>query len=211
MPDDQAHNPGSVNPGSVKPGSVKPGSVKPGKANPGDARARTAPGDRTLERPPGQRYAARVALPESRDRPNGLRSLGYGTAAALVATIIWALGDAVLELSALALAAVAGWLVGVGTNYGAWHSAKHPRWPMLAIMGAILGLATWLAGGFLGHLLSLLLIPESTSTLADRLAQAPYLDNVAAERGPVVALEIGLIVGLAAWLSSRGDRRVKAQ
>jgi hypothetical protein len=124
-------------------------------------------------------------------------------AAALFA-LLWLLFAGVLgiDYGALVVAAVGGWAVGTAVAYGAWGEREHP--PLRPLRGTAVGLAlgAWLAGSVLDWLWAQASLPESTQSLAERLAQTPFLDWLSGQLSVLTVLQVGLLA-LFSWRASR--------
>jgi hypothetical protein len=177
---------------------------------------RPAPGDsrpRTLERPPGERYArptgtggAAGVAPSDR-RPNLLVGAARGVLAGLAVALVIAVIVGVLDLGLglLAVAALGGWLIGTAARSGSWsHRAPGPQ-ASVQVLALALAIATWLGGEVGAYLFSLLLRPDSALTFGDRLRQSPFLEWLGPQLGIREILEVLLICGVA-WYASRSPR-----
>lgn len=122
----------------------------------------------------------------------------WGVAAAVVVMLIWTVATGVVDLGAgmLVLAALGGWVIGAAVVRGAWGSAAHPANTRGMALGAGLGLAAWLGGTFLGHVLGVATVPDASTSLGERLAQVPLTD--ALTQRPLWIAELLLLVVVAA-------------
>lgn len=137
-------------------------------------------------------------------RPDRLR----GAAAGLAATLVTALAMGVLaaifqvELGLLAIAAVGGWAIGVSVAWGSWGFGVHPRMTGPPLLAAVLGGLAWLGGSVVDYLISLAILPGSTRTFQERVAQQPLGDYLGQQLSLVDGLAVVLLVTLA-WRSAR--------
>ena len=122
---------------------------------------------------------------------------------ALVFVLGWILLAAILELRVglVVLAAAAGWLIGTAVALGAEPGTlRRQRSTVLLAVGLCAGV--WLVGTFAAYLVSLAILPASSVDLATRMANAPFLDPVAAAFLPGGLLELLALAGFG-WLGAR--------
>jgi hypothetical protein len=183
---------------------------------------RPAPGEtqpRTLARPPGERYGgptmrADAAAPLGAAQPVAAQPLlaqrslvraalfGLPTAVGIGALFAFLIGVLDLDVGLLVPAAFGGWVVGVSTRAGAWPAGR--ALPSRAVRGLAIALAAfaWLGGQFGAYVLSLVLRPDSSLTLDQRVAQSSFLDWLSPQLSLLQVLELLLLCGIA-WYSSR--------
>jgi hypothetical protein len=167
---------------------------------------RPTPGEtsrRLLDRPPGDRYrrpttGADLPLPE---RPNLQRALALGLAAAVGVGFLFAVIVGILDvgLGLLALSALGGFGIGAAVHRGAWTGRREVPGRGVPAVAALLALFAWLGGHFGAYLFSLLLRPDSSLSFAERMAQSSFGDWLAPQLGVAQAIEIVLLVSLAAY------------
>jgi hypothetical protein len=118
---------------------------------------------------------------------------------ALVAALAWAVLRGVLELgpTALAVAAVGGWSIGV-----VLREARAP-----AILAALVALGAWLLGLIFSWLLAMALLPGSSRTLLERITGTPFLDWLAPQLGVLELVGLLIFVVVAAWTARPASRR----
>jgi hypothetical protein len=146
----------------------------------------TQPGER---RPPSITPPPSTTRPQAgpeRFRPRSLPvALGEALLVAFLSALAWAFLKGVLEFpGALAVAVVGGWLIGELL----WSVRMHPA------MAAGIAVVAWVAGLVLTWMTAMALLPESSRTFVERLAQTPFLDWLSPQLG---WLEIG---GLALYV-----------
>jgi hypothetical protein len=160
-----------------------------------------------LSRPPGDRYLAPV-LPSvpPLDRPLMGRVLALGSIPVIGYVVLYAVLQGVLDLSAglLAVSAGGGWLIGAAVRQGAWAGQVHRR--SRRPQGAAIALAAtaWVGGQVASWVVAMWILPGSTRTFEERLADSPFLDWLGPQLGLLEFLELALLVGLA-WYGSRSS------
>jgi hypothetical protein len=107
-----------------------------------------------------------------------------------------------VELGLLAIAAVGGWAIGVAVAWGSWGFGVHPLITGPPLLAAVLGGLAWLGGSVVDYLLSLAILPGSTRTFQERVAQQPFGDYLGQQLSLVDGLAVVLLVTLA-WRSAR--------
>lgn len=156
-----------------------------------------------LERAPGERYAppARQYAPV---HPYRLRGFTVGLTAALVTALAMGLLAAIfdVDLGLLAIAAVGGWAIGVAVAWGWWGFGLHPLRAGPPRLAAALGGLAWLGGSVVDYLLSLAILPASTRSFPERVAQQPFGDYLGQQISLLDGLEVVLLV-VVAWRSAR--------
>lgn len=164
---------------------------------PGEVRPAAA---RTLDRPPSDRYAPPAKPTEPVSASVDLAVFG-GILASIAGAALWLLAGGILDLGGglVVVAVVTGWLIGGAMAYGAWRGRPHLGASGIPRLAILLGLLTWLAGTALLYLYAEITLPESSLSLADRLASTPFLDWLAPQFLPLGPLEILLIAGVSWW------------
>ena len=160
---------------------------------------------RLLERPPGERFGAGNAAPESRLEPaSSGRAVALGTLAWVAVILGWLVlaGALGLDWGMIVVAAVGGWMVGTLVRSGAWSGGAHHPSLSLRLFAAVLAASTWLGGQFLVYLWTRVTLPASGLDLGGRIAATPFGDYLGGVIGPLDALEIVLLAAIA-WLSAR--------
>jgi hypothetical protein len=118
-------------------------------------------------------------------------------AAGLIAALAWAVLRSVLDITigSLVVAAVGGWAIG--------SSLRRAGSGVLPTL--VLAVAAWLFGLLLAWLVAMAILPESTRSLAERLAATPFLEWLVPQVGIV---EVGALVTwvVAAVLAVRRPR-----
>jgi hypothetical protein len=115
---------------------------------------------------------------------------------ALLSATAWAVLRGILELgvTALAAAAIGGWVMG-----NLLRGSRAPR-----ILAAAWAAMAWLVGLILSWTLAMAFLPGSTRSLPERLANTPFVDWLAPQFGP---LEIaGLVIGVGAAVYAARSR-----
>jgi hypothetical protein len=136
-------------------------------------------------------------------RPRLLRGLAYGIGMAFLFVLVWTVMAAILDLSAglVVLGAAAGWLTGTAVALGAEPGTmRRQRSTILLAVAVALGI--WIAGTALAYGVSLAILPGSTLDLFGRMANAPFLETVAAGFVPGGPLTLAALA-LFAWLGAR--------
>ncbi len=123
-------------------------------------------------------------------------ALGTALAMGLLAAIFQ------VELGLLAIAAVGGWAIGVAVAWGSWGFGVHPRMTGPPFLAAVLGGLAWLGGSMIDYLVSLAILPGSTRTFPERVAQQSFGDYLGQQLSLVDGLAVALLV-LFAWRSAR--------
>ncbi|HUG46858.1 MAG TPA: hypothetical protein VMP67_00415 [Candidatus Limnocylindria bacterium] len=110
------------------------------------------------------------------DRRRTLHAYDWGALAAVLAAVVYGLCWGVLNLQygLIAVAIMLGWVIGAAIRRGAWARAAHPATRRLQVLGAVLGVVAWLGGAFVAYLSSRLVLPGSSASLAERLADLPF-------------------------------------
>ena len=135
--------------------------------------------------------------------PDHVRGLTYGIAMAVPFAAVWAVGDAILDLGGglVVVAAVAGWLIGTSVALGAEPgSVRRERGVVVLAVGVTLG--TWVVATLGAYLISMAILPGSTLSLLERMANAPLLEFSASQFLPFGPLELGALA-LFGWLGAR--------
>ena len=181
---------------------------------------------RRLERAPGERYAG-AGRPSGGDRArpssaagSGARgaerpasaptsgrvgpAVAFGVAALLAVAVVWALAVGLFDVTwgLVIVGAGGGWLIGAAVSYGAWRGTEHVEDARIRVIAAACGATAWLAGSFGGYLVGLLLLPASSASLGERIANAPFPAALTAQFSLVDVAAIVLLAVLA-WRTAR--------
>lgn len=172
-----------------------------------DEQPRPQPGDArppALAQAPGERYRPRSSVPAPLERPGLVRGIGLGLLAGLAVAAVSALLRSILDygVGLLVVAGAGGWLVGAAIRFGAWSGRPHRASRTPELLAALLGLFTWVAGLLGAWLVAMAILPGSSRTFLDRVADTPFLDWVAPQLGVLNVVELLLLVGLA-WYGAR--------
>ena len=161
------------------------------------------PGDRRLARPPSERWRTPEAAAEE-PRPDLARAVAIGAGAALLFALGWLLlaGVLAMDYGIVVAAAAGGWLVGSAVAFGAWASRPHRPRRSLQALAVALTFGGWLVGNVFDWLWSQALLPGSSLSLPERLAQTPFADWLSGQLSPLTALQVGLAV-VVSWRSAR--------
>ena len=145
------------------------------------------PGERRLDRPPSERYAAPDNEPPGPPPGSLVRAVAYGAVAAVSGAILTVLLGGVVALSAglLVVWASAGNVIGMVTKLGGGTVVPATRRVVLAVILALLGVALgqvglWWYAGTEGGVL-------------------PLVDYLATTFGVLVPLQALLAIGFAWW------------
>lgn len=168
------------------------------------------PAARRLERAPGERFAGGVAtgpggaIRDGAVQPHVGRAALFGDLALTGVAAVWALASGVFDVSwgLVILAAAGGWLIGSSVSLGAWRGVAHPPDPRVQAIAAAEGVVAWIAGTFGGYVVGLALLPGSTASLGERMANAPFADALLSQFSLVDIASILLLAGIA-WRSAR--------
>ena len=160
------------------------------------------PGDRRLARPPSERFGVREEPRAA--APSISRAVLFGVAAAALLSFLWLFFAGVLgtDYGAIVLAAIGGWGVGTAVAYGAWGERPHDPFAGLRVAAVGLALGAWLGGTALDWVWSQATLPGSAQSLAERLAQTPFVDWFAGQLSVLTVLQVGL-VALLSWRAAR--------
>jgi len=112
------------------------------------------------------------------DRRRALHAFDWGALAAVFVAVVYGLlwGVVQLYLGLIAVAVMGGWLIGAGVRRGAWREGQHLPDVRLRILSGTLGLAAWLGGAFVAWLSSRAVLPDSSLSLVERLAELGFTD-----------------------------------
>ena len=117
--------------------------------------------------------------------------------------IAWVLLESILDLSVglVFLSAIAAWLTGTAVALGAEPgSFRRQRSTILLAIAVCLGI--WVVGTCAAYVVSLAILPDSTLGLLERMANAPFLDGLAASFIPAGLVEL-VALALFGWLGAR--------
>lgn len=107
-----------------------------------------------------------------------------------------------VDLGLIVIAAVGGWAIGVAVAWGWWGFGIHPRLWGPPLLAAVLAGLAWLGGSVVDYLVSLAILPVSTRTFPERIAQQPFADYLGQQLSLLDGLEVVLLVVIA-WRSAR--------
>ena len=159
---------------------------------------------RTVERPTSGHPGGRGRDGgEGAVRPRLVRGLAYGVAMAIAFAFAWVVLKSILDLSVglVFLSAIAAWLTGTAVALGAEPgSFRRQRSTVLLAIAVCLGI--WFFGSYAAYVVSLAILPESTLDLFGRMANAPFLDVLAAGFIPGGPIELATLA-LFGWLGAR--------
>lgn len=140
---------------------------------------------------------------ERRSQPNLWRALAYGVAMGLGFAVAWVVLESILDLSVglVFLSAIAAWLTGTAVALGAEPgSFRRQRSTILLAIAVCLGI--WVVGTCAAYVVSLAILPDSTLDLLARMANAPFLEGLAAGFIPGGLVEL-VALALFGWLGAR--------
>ena len=140
---------------------------------------------------------------DRRAKPDLWRGLVYGIALGLGFAVAWVLLGSILDLSVglVFLSAIAAWLTGTAVALGAEPgSFRRQRSTILLAIAVCLGI--WVVGTCAAYVVSLAILPDSTLGLLERMANAPFLDGLAASFIPAGLVEL-VALALFGWLGAR--------
>ena len=162
------------------------------------------PSGRRLARVPGERYTGADGFALVLSEPRRDRALLAGVGAALFVALVLGVAVGVFSLSGglLILAPLGGLLIGGSISRAAWGGVEHRPDRALSILAVALALSAWPVGLIVEYVFSLLLLPEATAGLLERMAAAPFADYVSGRVRLIDLIELLLLAGLA-WRSAR--------
>ena len=98
-----------------------------------------------------------------------------------------------LSFGLLAVGFVGGMIIGASVSRGAWNGEAH--WPSRRVraLATAIGVGTWIAALFVAYLISQALIPQSSTTLLERLSASGFAEYF---YGQVEGNLVGQIGGL---------------
>jgi len=140
---------------------------------------------------------------ERRSKPDLWRGLAYGVAMGLGFAVAWVVLASILDLSVglVFLSAIAAWLTGTAVALGAEPgSFRRQRSTILLAIAVCLGI--WVVGTCAAYVMSLAILPDSGLDLLARMANAPFLEGLAANFFPGGLIEL-LALALFGWLGAR--------
>ena len=157
----------------------------------------------TNARPVKDRPAPDDGGGDRRGQPDLRRGLAYGVAMGLGFAVAWVVLESILDLSLglVFLSAIAAWLTGTAVALGAEPGTfRRQRSTILLAIAVCLGI--WVVGSYAAYVVSLAILPDSTLDLPGRMANAPFLEGLAAGFVPGGVVEL-VALALFGWLGAR--------
>ena len=117
--------------------------------------------------------------------------------------VAWVVLESILDLSLglVFLSAIAAWLTGTAVALGAEPGTfRRQRSTILLAIAVCLGI--WVVGSYAAYVVSLAILPDSTLDLPGRMANAPFLEGLAAGFVPGGVVEL-VALALFGWLGAR--------
>lgn len=163
------------------------------------ARIADRPLDRAAAAVPAGSEGRLSGRASTRARPRLGRAVAFGAGALSAASVAWMVAFGLAEITAglLGLAALCGYLIGVAVSWAAWGEGEHPLDRRIAALGAGFAAATWLVGSVLAYAVRLTIVPDSTTSLPERIAAA-----LNAQLSPLDALLVA-VLGVTGWRGAR--------
>lgn len=140
------------------------------------------------------------------DSPRFAYGLGLGWLAAAAYAVVYGLSAELVGLTfgLPVIGLLGGWLIGTAVAYGGWGENEHLPHRGLRWGAVALAVEGWLLGLILAYIVSQALIPQATTTLADRLTVGGFFDYfLGLDLARLLHLLALALTALMAWRAAR--------
>jgi hypothetical protein len=117
---------------------------------------------------------------EAADSPRVARGLALGALAAVIFSVVYGLSAELIGITfgLPVVALLGGWTIGTAVAYGVWGESVHEPDRTLRRGALALAAGSWLLGLVIAYFVSQALIPQATTSLAERLSVGGFLDYI---------------------------------